>query len=44
MSKHRSTDEYDEDEDDYLAKVPSRFQAVVRKPKQEHTRWPEEWD
>lgn len=43
MSKY-PTDEYDEEEDDYLTKVPARFQDVVRKPKQEHARWPEEWD
>lgn len=35
MSKYRTTDEYDEDEDDYLAKVPTRFQQVVRKPQKE---------
>ena len=40
----RSTDEYDEDEDDYLTKLPKRCQKVVQKPKQQFTRWPEDWD
>ena len=45
MNKHnRSTDEYDEEDDDYLAKVPTRFQKVVQKPKDSAQRWPEEWD
>lgn len=43
MSKY-PTDDHDEDEDDYLSKVPTRCQKVIQKPKDQYTRWPEEWD
>jgi hypothetical protein len=45
MSKY-PTEEWDEEDDDYLAKVPSRFQQVVRKPKQEQIQrpWIAGWD
>jgi hypothetical protein len=46
LSNHHDTDEYDEDEDDYLDKVPARFQQVVRKPNQEQILrpWIVGWD
>lgn len=43
---NRKIEHWDEDEDDYMEKIPSRFQEVVRKPQQEQIQrpWVSGWD
>lgn len=44
----RKIDRWNEEDDDYMEKIPSRFQSVVRKPQQESIPHPDKfgwsWD